>query len=165
MDTDSETSEEIWPMPISPIVPSTVPPIESRETTGVVPSRVPSPEITELPGLPSFELQDLPAVGDDESPEEPPLVEPSVTTLRRRPPLPTHPLTYPAEEYDSPNPEIQRLLENIPPSRGVSRSVSPSQPDSPAKRLKTSPTTYATPFQSPLGQLSTLSPRTNSPIA
>src|SRR6266581_2929934 len=54
---------------------------------------------------------------------------------------------------------------NIPPSRGISRSVSPSQPDSHAKRLKTSPTTYATPFQSPLGQPSTLSPRTNPPTA
>jgi len=158
MDTNSETSKEIMPMPISPIVPTTIPPIGSRETTGILPSRAPSPEITKLPGLPSFELQDLPAVNDNESPEETPPIGPSVTTPRRRPPLPENPHTYPAENYDSPDPEMKRFLESIPPSQSVTHPVSPSQPDSPTKRLKTLPTTYATPIQSPLGQSSTLTP-------
>ena len=44
---------------------------------------------------------------------------------------------------------MRRILKDTPPSQAVTRPVSPSQPDSPAKRIKTSLTTYSTPAASP----------------
>ena len=49
------------------------------------------------------------------------------------------------------------------PSQGVTHPVSPSQPDSPAKQMRTSLTSYATPVASPLTQPPVITPGTSLP--
>jgi len=57
-------------------------------------------------------------------------------------------------------PEEWRQTLTDSPHQGVTRSVSPSQPDSPAKQMRTSLMTYTTPVPSPLTQLPNVGPST-----